>query len=67
MSLSCTRDNAEKYGRAFTLAGNYRDQVDAIDYLRAITKSRQDYYLSKSEMEGLEVCFPECNISRKYR
>lgn len=70
--IELTKENAKKYGEAFYKASIPLKELDKIDlkkdvnYYEKILFSDLDYTIRKSELEGLNLYFPNCDNKNKY-
>lgn len=63
-----TEENARKYGEAFERAGRLsKEEIEAShkDYLQSILTHSSDYQIPMSELEGMNLSFPEERAFRK--
>ncbi len=68
--IELTKENAKKYGEAFYKASISLKELDKLnakdnnDYYSLILLNNENYSVRKSELEGLNLEFPETNSKR---
>lgn len=65
--IELNNETAKQYGMPFTLSSIHSDMADNINYLGVILNSKDDYYLSNSDLEGLEVSFKNIDLDKKVK